>query len=155
MYSFGTVIVFSLLALLIGITVGALAFRRFGGQSELARRLQDAEQKFKDYQADVTEHFAETSRRVNDLTRSYKDVHEYLASSAMKLTNPQLSRAITQSAQQNLPHGDEIDNAIEDYIDAEKHSDSNSVGESDKQETVTNTDTHSYQDKRELEKDPA
>lgn len=104
MYSLATVLIFSFFALAIGAAAGMLLSRRFGGQSNLEQRLQQAEQQFKDYQADVTEHFEETSRRVNALTRNYKDVHEYLASSAMKLTDPQLSRAISQAARQNLPH---------------------------------------------------
>ena len=109
-YSLSTVFIFTLIGLGLGALAGAWLFRYFGRQGKLAQeleqRLQRAERKFENYQADVTEHFAETSRRVNTLTQNYKDVHEYLASSAMKLTNPQMSRAISQAAQQNLPHGD-------------------------------------------------
>jgi len=119
-YSLGTIIVFSLFTLLIGLGLGVLGFRRFGGQQDLQQRLQQAEQQFRAYQADVTEHFEETSRRVNTLTRSYKDVHEYLASSAMKLTNPQMSKAIAQAAQQNLPASSGLDLDNEEYIDQDK-----------------------------------
>lgn len=108
MYSLTTILVFSFLSLIVGALAGAWLFHRFGSQGkaaqDLEQRLQKAEQQLEDYQNDVTEHFEETSRRVNTLTQNYKDVHEYLASSAMKLTNPQMSRAISQAAQQNLPH---------------------------------------------------
>jgi hypothetical protein len=108
--------------MIIGGIVSALAIRRFGGQSNLEKRLHEAEQQFKNYQADVTEHFEETSRRVNALTRNYKDVHEYLASSAMKLTNPQMSRAISQAAQQNLPSSESLqeEDLPDSYIDSEE-----------------------------------
>ena len=117
-YSLTTLMVFSLLALIIGILLGALALRRFGGQSDLERRLQQSEQQFKDYQTDVTEHFAETSRRVNALTQSYREVHDYLASSAMKLTNPQMSQAISRAAQQNLPDASSPSELDADALDA-------------------------------------
>lgn len=110
MFSLAAVLTYSLFALVFGALAGAWLFHRFGSQGKAAQnleeRLQEAEKKFEDYQHDVTEHFEETSRRVNTLTQNYKDVHEYLASSAMKLTNPQMSRAISQAAQQNLPPGE-------------------------------------------------
>jgi uncharacterized membrane-anchored protein YhcB (DUF1043 family) len=62
----------------------------------MAERLQEAEQELSSYRDDVTKHFTETSRLVNNLTQSYRDVHEHLASSAMKLTNPAISQQFTR-----------------------------------------------------------
>jgi len=142
-YSLGTVILFAILSLAIGIVVGVLAFRRFGGQSELAQKLQEAEQQFKDYQADVTEHFEETSRRVNNLTRSYKDVYEYLSSSAMKLTNPQMSKSLFQDARKNLPFGDTERDAfitdIDDKPDFDDEFDAPQSGETHFQDNATDS----------------
>ena len=118
MYSLSTVILFAAFALGIGVVTGVLAIRRFGSEKDLKQRLEEAEQQYRDYQAEVTEHFEETSRRVNNLTRSYRDVHEYLASSAMKLTNPQVSQAITQAAQQHLPSA--ISDLEKSAMDAEE-----------------------------------
>lgn len=116
MYSLTTVIIVAVVGFIAGGLIGVFGFQRFGRQGlrnqDLAKKLADAEQEMKDYQANVTEHFEETSRRVNTLTKSYKDVHEYLASSAMKLTNPQMSLAISQAAQQNIP-----DQSAQDPID--------------------------------------
>ena len=119
MFPLATLIGFAILGLIVGLVLGAFLFQRFSHQGlrsqDLEKRLQKAEQQFKSYQDDVTQHFEETSRKVNNLTKSYKDVHEYLASSAMKLTNPQMSRAITQAARRNFPSftADDEDNSIE------------------------------------------
>lgn len=91
-----SVILIALPTFAIGIAIGALLWRKLGPQSrqsqELEEKLRNAEQRLSTYQAEVAEHFLETSRRVNELTRNYREVHEYLASSAMKLTTPSLGR---------------------------------------------------------------
>lgn len=98
-----SVVLIALLTLAIGIVLGALLWRKLGPHShqnrELEAKLKEAEQRLSSYQTEVAEHFLETSRRVNELTRSYKEVHEYLASSAMKLTTPSLSREIKTATQ--------------------------------------------------------
>lgn len=95
--------VVAVLALIIGAIAGVLLWRSFGphrdGRRDLEKRLEDAERRLGDYQSEVTEHFVETSRRVNELTRNYRDVHEYLASSAVKLTSPSLGREMRAAAQ--------------------------------------------------------
>lgn len=103
MVSTASVVIIALLALLVGAITGALLWRSYGpqtsGKQDLEKRLEDAERRLGDYQNEVTEHFVETSRRVNALTRNYKDVHEYLASSAVKLTTPSLGREMRAAAQ--------------------------------------------------------
>lgn len=139
MFPLATLIGFAVLSLIVGLILGAFLFQRFSHQGlrsqDLEKRLQKAEQQFKSYQDDVTQHFEETSRRVNNLTKSYKDVHEYLASSAMKLTNPQMSRAITQAARRNFPSFTEEDEI--EAIDAESplaNDDYSSANGADKQQ---------------------
>lgn len=103
MVSTTSVILIAILALVVGAVAGALLWRSYGsqhnGKRDLEKRLEDAERRLGDYQNEVTEHFVETSRRVNALTRNYKDVHEYLASSAVKLTTPSLGREMRAAAQ--------------------------------------------------------
>lgn len=101
-----SVILIALITLLIGIALGAALWRKLGTQSqsrELEEKLKEAEQRLSLYQAEVAEHFLETSRRVNELTRNYKEVHEYLASSAMRLTTPALGHEIQVAAQISWP----------------------------------------------------
>lgn len=105
MFSLGTLIITGLLCLLIGAALGAAAFKLFTGRSnvrELEERLYRSEDELKKYQQDVTQHFAQTSELVNNLTRSYREVYEHLANSALKLTTPDLSRQILKSANTEL-----------------------------------------------------
>lgn len=74
----------------IGIVIGAyLTWRGIRPQSrqQLESRLQEAEQKLKQQQAQLTEHFTHTASLVSNLTRNYRDLHDYLASSAQQLGN--------------------------------------------------------------------
>ncbi len=107
MFTLQFVIVISGIALLLGAGVCYFALNFFGKQQQLNKNLEEklrqAEKTYTDYQTEVTEHFIETSKRVNNLTKNYKEVHEYLASSAMKLANPNLSQNILEEANSNLP----------------------------------------------------
>ncbi len=105
MFSLGTLIITSLLCLLIGAALGAALFKLYAGRGnvrELEERLYRSEDELKKYQQDVTQHFAQTSELVNNLTRSYREVYEHLANSALKLTTPDLSRKILKSANTEL-----------------------------------------------------
>lgn len=105
MFSLGTLIITSILSLLIGAALGAVAFKLVTGRSNvraLEERLHRSEEELKKYQQDVTQHFAQTSDLVNNLTRSYREVYEHLANSALKLTTPDLSRQILRSANTEL-----------------------------------------------------
>jgi len=63
-------------------------------QRELEQNLQSARKELDKYHQDVALHFAETSQLVNNLTKSYKEVHEHLAKGAIQLTNPEISKQI-------------------------------------------------------------
>ncbi len=106
MFSTGTLILTGLITLALGCVAGVLLSRslhpREKQNRELEQRLQEAEARMSDYQQEVTEHFAQTSQLVNNLTRSYREVHEYLAGSALKLSNPDVSRQILQAGRGNL-----------------------------------------------------
>jgi len=104
--SLSTLIITALVCALGGCAIGALLARASNPQQqqnrELETRLQHAEEKLGSYQQEVSEHFAQTSQLVNGLTQSYKDVHEYLANSALKLTDPAISQQMLEAAKGNL-----------------------------------------------------
>ena len=52
---------------------------------ELEHKLDQILQEKKAYESEVTEHFSETARLLNNLTRSYSDVHGHLANGAANL----------------------------------------------------------------------
>ena len=87
-----------LLSLAIGLIVGFILARSLHPQArerkELEEQLSKSQDQIKDYQQEVTEHFVKTSELINTPSHSYRDVHEHLATSAMHLTNPEISRQL-------------------------------------------------------------
>ena len=83
-------ILIALLSFVLGTLAGAfLMFRgtRLQSRQQLEQSLQDAERKLKEQQSQITEHFSHTASLVSNLTRNYRDLHDYLASSAQQLGN--------------------------------------------------------------------
>ena len=106
MFSLITLISTALVFATVGAALTALALRSSQNQKdsrELEQRLEQAEDKFKNYQQEVSEHFSNTAALVNNLTQNYKEVHEYLADSALRLSNAEHSRAFLESANSQLP----------------------------------------------------
>jgi uncharacterized membrane-anchored protein YhcB (DUF1043 family) len=105
-FTLSTLIIIALAALLIGGALGAALTKTMAPSEqhnrELETRLKQSEDQLRDYQHEVAEHFAETSQRVNSLTQSYKEVHQYLAESALKLSNPDISRQLIDAGDGKL-----------------------------------------------------
>ncbi len=74
---------------LIGIAIGVMATRLLKprSQQQMEAQLQEAEQKLQKQNAQIAEHFSHTASLVSNLTRNYRDLHDYLASSAQQLGN--------------------------------------------------------------------
>ncbi len=101
MYSLSTLIISGLICLLAGGGIAAFILYTFRAPllgRDLEQRLHHAETTLQSYQRDVAEHFAQTSQLVNNLTQSYREVHEHLANGALKLATPAISRQILDSA---------------------------------------------------------
>jgi uncharacterized membrane-anchored protein YhcB (DUF1043 family) len=102
-FSLITLISVAAAALILGCLLGVLLTRTLSPQEQKARtlesKLQDSEKQLTQYQQEVTQHFAQTADLVNSLTQSYKDVHEHLASDALKLANVDISRQLLKSSE--------------------------------------------------------
>jgi len=74
---------------IVGIAIGVLAARLFRPSShrQMETQLQEAEQKLLKKNTQIAEHFSHTASLVSNLTRNYRDLHDYLASSAQQLGN--------------------------------------------------------------------
>ena len=96
-----TIIITALICLAAGAAIGILLARLSNPEQqkvrELESKLQSAEDGLKEYQQEVTEHFIQTSGLINNLTQSYKAVHEHMANSAMHLANPDISRQLVNA----------------------------------------------------------
>ncbi len=101
MFSLSTIVFTSFFFLLCGTALGAFLLHIFRANiysQELEDRLNEAEGSLQKYQRDVAESFSQTAQHVHDMTRSYREMHEHLASSALKLATPEISRKILDSS---------------------------------------------------------
>ncbi len=89
MYSITIVIVGAVAGLVVGLGLGLLLGQRTStaGQKhrEVERKLDQVLQDKKAYEDEVVEHFSETAQLLNQLTSSYRDVHNHLAGGAEQL----------------------------------------------------------------------
>jgi len=80
---------FWLVLLLLGIGMGFVLGRNNNTdlirQNQLSKQLQDAHTEMAEYKEQVNLHFADTAAAVNQLTDSYRNVHEHLAKGAQSL----------------------------------------------------------------------
>lgn len=76
-------------SLLVGVAVGALLSRLFTPETrnhrELEKRLTEAGATLKNYRQDVSDHYVKTANLVDELTESYRDLHNHLAEGASNL----------------------------------------------------------------------
>ena len=105
MFSLSTLVFTGFFFLLCGTALGAFllhVFRANVYSRELEQRLHDAESTLQTYQRDVAESFSQTATHVHELTQCYREMHEHLANSALRLATPEISRKILDSANSNL-----------------------------------------------------
>jgi uncharacterized protein len=92
-YDLTIIIAAAIVALIAGLGLGLLLGRRSSpaGQKhrEVERKLDQVLQDQKAYEDEVVEHFSDTARLLNNLTESYRDVHNHLATGAATLCQGQ------------------------------------------------------------------
>lgn len=90
-YSLGVLLTAGAALALVGLVSGWLAGRRTSAVEkkyrDVALKLEQVMQDKKAYEDDVVEHFTETARLLNNLTESYREVHNHLAQGAATLCN--------------------------------------------------------------------
>ena len=88
-YSSGVLLTIGVALTLLGLMVGWLTGRRASSTArkyrDIALKLDQVMQDKKAYETDVAEHFAETASLLNNLTESYREVHNHLAQGAAAL----------------------------------------------------------------------
>ena len=109
---------------LIGAGVGHLYSRNTGGSDgdklrDLQQKLDQSDQHLKRYQQEVTEHFVKVSHLTTNMAQSYRQIHEHLASSAIRLAGPEVGRQLLKSAGNELLLTDENGNPLVNAEDLE------------------------------------
>ena len=110
MHSTSVLILVGIVGLALGALLAFLATRSRQGidrTQELELRLKEANTKLEDFQLEVNEHFDQTSQLVHNLTQSYREVHEYLANSAMRLSSQDIGRQMLEAGSGQLSDNDE------------------------------------------------
>ncbi len=89
-------------SLLAGLLAGSLLTRTLSPgekkRRELESQVRQKEDELKIYQRDVSEHFVRTSELIREMTRSQQEISEQLATSAMRLTSPEVSQQVQDAA---------------------------------------------------------
>ncbi len=98
MYSLEIIITVGLAATIIGLIAGFFIAQRAAptqrSQRQLETHLHEMQQQQQDYQQEVSEHFVETATLLNQLSSSYRDVHNHLAKGAQLLAGENASESI-------------------------------------------------------------
>lgn len=95
MFSLELLLIISVVMLVIGTIIGVVIGRSWvppEQQKALETRLSSAKRELDSYQQEVAKHFMETSKRVSEMTESYRDLHEHLAKGALQLANTEIGR---------------------------------------------------------------
>ncbi|MCY4044483.1 MAG: YhcB family protein [Cellvibrionales bacterium] len=91
MESLHMLIVTGICCFLAGGIIGAFFTSRYSANEkknrDLEKHLHESQTELKQYRQEVTEHFMTTSNLLNNLTETYRDIHNHLADSASKLTS--------------------------------------------------------------------
>ncbi|CAH0993344.1 hypothetical protein SIN8267_03492 [Sinobacterium norvegicum] len=94
MFSTFEAIIIAALFALIGAIIGAFASSRLSSGSrannDLSDELANTKKELDEYQQQVEDHFLETAKLVDELTKSYRDVHNHLAQGASELLNEEI-----------------------------------------------------------------
>ncbi|MDG1818306.1 MAG: DUF1043 family protein [Porticoccaceae bacterium] len=86
---------------------------------DIEKKLEKSEQKLKRYQQEVTEHFVAVSHLTSNVAQSYKQIHEHLATSAIRLASPEVGRQLLKSGGSDLNMLDSNGNPLVDIDDIE------------------------------------
>lgn len=74
-----------ILGVVIGLILGRLVWGRGAQNRRVSQQLDDLQNEYLRYQAQVNEHFMETAHRVRRMNDAYRDMHEHLANGASRL----------------------------------------------------------------------
>ena len=111
-----TIIITAATFFLIGAGLGHLFARqnKSGDQSvqDLEKKLVQSERQLKRYQQEVTEHFLKVSHLTTSMSQSYRQIHEHLATSAIRLASPEIGRQLLKSGGSDLNLTDEDGNPL-------------------------------------------
>jgi uncharacterized membrane-anchored protein YhcB (DUF1043 family) len=101
-----TVVLVAAAFFLIGAGIGHLYSRKANSGNastrDLEKQLEASEKKLLRYQQAVTEHFVTVSHLTTNMAQSYRQIHEHLATSAIRLASPEVGRHLLKAGGSDL-----------------------------------------------------
>ncbi|MEZ5530286.1 MAG: DUF1043 family protein [Porticoccaceae bacterium] len=118
-----TILLTGLISLLAGLAAGLYLGRALHPKEQQRKdvegRLKAAQDQLKDYQHEVTDHFAKTAKHLNELSHSYRALHDHFTSASTRLATPEVSRKLMDAGFGQLKEGkaamSELPEAPKDY----------------------------------------
>jgi len=83
-----------------------------GSVRDLEKKLEQSELQLKRYQQEVTEHFLKVSHLTTSMSQSYRQIHEHLATSAIRLASPEIGKQLLKAGGSELTLTDEDGNPL-------------------------------------------
>lgn len=118
MYTLTTLIVIAIVTFGAGLILGMLINSKRNAskqsQQQLEAHLSELQQQQETYQSEVTSHFTQTAELLDQLTNSYRDVHNHLAKGAEILASSSAGDALKalpdddQNNQENAPVAEQL-----------------------------------------------
>lgn len=92
-----------------GVFIGRSSSAAARQAREAEQRVQELEQRHQQYKEDVLQHFTETGQLLNNLTRSYSEVHQHLARGADELCDGEAPVSLPEInvPDKEIPHSQE------------------------------------------------
>ncbi len=122
-WSGSSVLLVALLAFAAGVALTIHFFPASGDNTsennELKKQLDKSNQQLKRYQQEMSDHFITVSHLTANVTQSYRQIHEHLASSAIRLAGPEIGRQLLKSGGGDLSLHDNDGNPLIDVEDIE------------------------------------
>lgn len=121
MYSLELLLTVGLAATIIGLIAGYLITQITSpseqSQRQMESRLKDLQQQQENYQHEVSEHFEETAKLLNQMTDSYREVHKHLAKGAQLLAGDTASQSLKSLSDNSDSDTVELDENIMPPLD--------------------------------------
>lgn len=121
MYSLELLLTVGLAAAIIGLVAGYLITQRTSpseqSQRQMENRLKELQQQQENYQHEVSEHFVETAKLLNQMTDSYREVHKHLAKGAQLLAGDSASQSLKSLSENPDTDPPELDENIMPPLD--------------------------------------
>jgi len=123
----------------LGVVLGAVFQRMIGGGSDKSKRLEqklaETQEAYTRYQTEVSAHFMDTARKVQNLNNSYREVHEQLAKGASRLCSDDEAKDFLTISLANQGKGETFDEMSDkplppmDYAPKEKPDEEGTLSE--------------------------